>query len=96
MRGDVIDLDERPELADSRAHRVVEVDSTLARVSHALGELPPEQREVLLLVGVGEHSYREAAEELGVPVGTVMSRLARARLRLCALVDGSATPVKGG
>jgi RNA polymerase sigma factor (sigma-70 family) len=48
----------------------------------AFRELPEEQRSVLLLVGVEDLSYREAARTLGVPVGTVMSRLSRARERL--------------
>lgn len=86
LRGDPVDPAELPQLADTQAHRLPELNSTLDRVLAALGELPPEQREVMLLVGVGEHSYREAAEQLGLPVGTVMSRLARARLRLHALV----------
>jgi RNA polymerase sigma-70 factor (ECF subfamily) len=44
-----------------------------------LALLPAEQREVLLLVGVEELSYAEAAQVLGIPVGTVMSRLSRGR-----------------
>jgi RNA polymerase sigma-70 factor (ECF subfamily) len=51
-------------------------------VSQAIDALPEEFRDVLLLVCVEEFSYREAAEILGIPIGTVMSRLARARLRL--------------
>jgi RNA polymerase sigma-70 factor (ECF subfamily) len=54
----------------------------LAEVQRIIGALPPEQREVLLLVCVEDLAYREAAEILGVPIGTVMSRLARARKRL--------------
>lgn len=45
----------------------------------ALGQLPAAQREVLLLVGLEQFGYAEAAQVLGVPLGTVMSRLARAR-----------------
>lgn len=48
----------------------------------AFRALPEEQRAVLRLVGVEDLSYREAARTLGVPVGTVMSRLSRARDRL--------------
>jgi RNA polymerase sigma-70 factor (ECF subfamily) len=45
----------------------------------ALMKLPEEQREVLALIGVEAFSYKDAAEMLGIPVGTVMSRLGRAR-----------------
>jgi RNA polymerase sigma-70 factor, ECF subfamily len=50
--------------------------------------LPEEQRSVLLLVGVEELSYAEAAAVLGAPQGTVMSRLSRARERLRRMMDG--------
>jgi RNA polymerase sigma-70 factor (ECF subfamily) len=48
----------------------------------AFAALPEEQRTVLLLVGVEDLSYQEAAQVLGVPIGTVMSRLSRGRERL--------------
>ena len=48
----------------------------------AIGRLPAEQRELLLLVCVEELTYRDAAEVLDLPIGTVMSRLARARRKL--------------
>jgi RNA polymerase sigma-70 factor (ECF subfamily) len=48
----------------------------------AFSTLPQEQQAVLLLVGVEELSYEEAARVLGVPIGTIMSRLSRARERL--------------
>lgn len=54
----------------------------LAEVQQIIEAMPSEQREVLLLVCVEDLAYREAAEVLGVPIGTVMSRLARARKRL--------------
>lgn len=56
----------------------------------ALRCLPAEQREVLLLVGLEQLSYAEASQALGVPLGTVMSRLSRARERLHALMSGAA------
>jgi RNA polymerase sigma-70 factor (ECF subfamily) len=56
----------------------------------ALARLPAEQREVLLLVGLEELSYQEAATVLGVPIGTVMSRLSRGRERLRRLMAGEA------
>ena len=54
----------------------------------ALRQLPDEQREVLLLVALEDLSYAEIASALGIPVGTVMSRLARGRERLRLLMDG--------
>jgi RNA polymerase sigma-70 factor (ECF subfamily) len=50
-----------------------------AEIGEALNRLPAQQREILLLIGLEEMSYREAAEITGVPIGTVMSRLSRAR-----------------
>ncbi|MBS7806506.1 RNA polymerase sigma factor [Variovorax sp. PCZ-1] len=54
----------------------------LQHINAAIEQLPAEQREVLLLVCVEELSYQEAADVLGLPLGTVMSRLSRARLKL--------------
>ncbi|QIB36093.1 RNA polymerase sigma factor [Ancylobacter pratisalsi] len=54
---------------------------------NALAQLPDEQRTVLLLVTVEELSYANAAQVLGVPIGTVMSRLSRARERLAKLMS---------
>ena len=54
----------------------------------ALGALSVEHRQVLLLVSLEGLSYREVAEVLDIPIGTVMSRLARARERLRSLLDG--------
>jgi RNA polymerase sigma-70 factor (ECF subfamily) len=54
----------------------------------ALGHLSPEQREVILLVGLEQFSYAETARVLGLPLGTVMSRLSRARERLREIMEG--------
>ena len=54
----------------------------------ALSRVPEEQREVLLLVGLEQMTYEEAAGVLDIPIGTVMSRLSRARERLRALMAG--------
>lgn len=59
-------------------------------LDRALQQLPPEQREVLLLVAVEGLSYTEAAAALDTPIGTIMSRLARARERLRGVLDGQA------
>ena len=50
-------------------------------------ELPEAQRETVLLVYVEGYAYREAAEMLDIPIGTVMSRLAAARKSLSVLVQ---------
>jgi RNA polymerase sigma-70 factor, ECF subfamily len=71
-------------------------DEVLARLSgtaivSALGDLAPSFREVVVLVDVGDFSYADAAEILGIPIGTVMSRLYRGRRALKrALADSAA------
>jgi RNA polymerase sigma-70 factor (ECF subfamily) len=60
---------------------------TVARVRAALEQLPADYREVLLLREIEGLSYKEIAEVLSVPMGTVMSRLARARERLMAVLN---------
>ena len=62
--------------------RRVEARLALAEVRRAVEHLSPDQRAALLLVTVDGLSYREAAEVAQVPVGTIMSRLARARIAL--------------
>jgi RNA polymerase sigma-70 factor (ECF subfamily) len=74
------DLESRPTQSDALEVR---------DLAGALQKLSPEQREVLLLVALEELSYEEAAKALGVPIGTVMSRLSRARERLRALLAGT-------
>ena len=63
---------------------VVDGRFALAAVRQAMFELPEEQRSVLVLVCVDGLTYREAAETLDIPIGTVMSRISRARLDLHA------------
>lgn len=59
----------------------------------ALDHLPEEQKSLLLLVGVEDLSYAEAAEVLGIPLGTAMSRLARGRKRLREIVETGRLPL---
>ncbi len=61
-------------------------------LSRALEQLSAEQREVVLLVGLEQMTYEEVARIVGVPLGTVMSRLHRGRERLRSLYDGEAPP----
>jgi RNA polymerase sigma-70 factor (ECF subfamily) len=67
----------------SQEHRV-----QLGELMAAIGALPQEQRSVLLLVSVEDLSYAEAAKALDIPIGTIMSRLARGRERLQRALDG--------
>ena len=57
-----------------------------------MGKLQPEQREVLILICASGLSYEEAAESLGCSIGTIKSRLWRARARMSALVLGEDAP----
>jgi RNA polymerase sigma-70 factor (ECF subfamily) len=60
----------------------------LRDLASALGHLPDEQREVLLLVALEEMSYADIAATLDIPIGTVMSRLSRGRERLRSIMEG--------
>lgn len=57
-------------------------------LERALGALPADQREVLLMAAVEDLSYQEIARIIDIPAGTVMSRLSRARRRLRAIMEG--------
>jgi RNA polymerase sigma-70 factor, ECF subfamily len=83
---------EAPEsrLGSDEAVRRVEARLALGEVRRAVDRLPPDQRAALLLVTVEGLSYREAAEVAQVPVGTIMSRLARARIALQAQLEAGA------
>lgn len=69
--------------------RLASVDRLEIRdLDAALVRLPGEQREVLLLIALEQLSYEETAKALGIPIGTVMSRLSRARERLRCIMAG--------
>lgn len=70
---------------EGRAARQANAALHLAKVRQAVSELPEDQRSVLALVAIEGFSYREAADVLDIPQGTVMSRLSRARARLASL-----------
>lgn len=87
-----LDPDSMEAPGQDRAHEALSVRD----IERALAALPPEQREVVLLVGLEALSYADTARVIGVPIGTVMSRLSRGRERLRTLIDGAseAAPLK--
>ncbi|MBN9277251.1 MAG: RNA polymerase sigma factor, partial [Hyphomicrobium sp.] len=92
-----------PELAeslpsDARTHEQISARADLALVRAEIARLPEEQREVLALVTVEGLSYQDAADMLGIPIGTIMSRLSRARKKLARAIDEPRTgsgPLQG-
>ena len=85
---DIADFSDHPDLS------VQALDSLSNRdFVRAMAALSIEHRQILLLVGLEELSYRSIADELGIPVGTVMSRLARARERLRGLMQEGASNI---
>lgn len=76
---DLAEIPEREREADGLSMRDLE---------RAIRRLPEEQREVLLLVALEDMSYEEAARALEIPIGTVMSRLSRAREKLRTAMQG--------
>lgn len=94
---DMADVDEVAD--DLRADGTPETDylqsEIVRRVRAAVAELPAGQREVVTLVDLEEFPYAEVATILDIPIGTVMSRLSRARTALKdKLRDGAVTPIK--
>jgi len=77
--------DETPEVpvAPTQGDRLAVLD-----LQAALEQLPVEQREIVLLVALEDMSYAEVATTLGIPIGSVMSRLSRGRERLRGLMEG--------
>jgi len=81
----VVDDDARPtEVVDPLAERTVEASADRLSLDAALAALPEDFRVAVVLRDVGDLDYAEIAEALGVPVGTVKSRIARGRSQLAA------------
>jgi RNA polymerase sigma-70 factor (ECF subfamily) len=79
VRGEQANVDDIAELEGSDGRTVMENRLTLASVFTAMEKLPNDQQVLVALVCVDGLSYKEAAETLQLPIGTVMSRLSRAR-----------------
>ena len=86
-------LDDAPDAAATDGERVAMDRLLFDQVNRSMASLPDEQRLVLSLVAVEGYSYKEAAKLLDIPIGTVMSRLSRARL---ALADQISAPHGAG
>lgn len=84
---DVESVDNKPQEISVRASQSDALE--VRDLDRALAMLPLDQREVLLLITLEELSYEEAATALDIPIGTVMSRLSRAREKLRTLLAGS-------
>ncbi len=84
-------FDEKYDCGDAvkNEYNKIEARMLLENVKQAMVQLSENDRAVLALVCVDGMSYREAADTLAVPIGTVMSRLARARIKLTKLVYGN-------
>ena len=87
LAAESLDPDAGMDVEDSGAR--ADTLAQLNALNSALQRLPDEHREVLLLVTLEGFSYDEAAHTLGLPIGTVMSRLARARGKLAVLLEGN-------
>lgn len=81
------DLETTAPLAGEDGREITESRIYLAQVRRIMDTLPEDQRSVLMLVCVEGLSYRDTAQALDIPEGTVMSRLSRGRLALAAALD---------
>ena len=88
-RPDELELDER---IHSTANNEQELSQSVTELDRGLATLNQKQREVLLLVSLEGLSYEEVATVLSIPLGTVMSRLFRARERMRNWLDGENVP----
>ncbi|MEQ1717530.1 MAG: RNA polymerase sigma factor [Hyphomicrobium sp.] len=96
VRGESVEIDTVHHLSGEDGRKVTENRLVLSDLNEAMTKLPAEQRVVVGLVCVEGLSYAEAAATLEVPVGTIMSRLSRARRALFIATHGEApdTPRK--
>lgn len=85
-------IDDSSTLAGTDGRDVTDARLTLDRVWLEMGRLPEEQQQVLRLVCVDNMSYKDVADQLQIPIGTVMSRLSRARTSLNRALQSSPYP----
>ncbi len=87
---ETVELDEDTPVPSYNAPQMQYLE--IGDMQSALAMLPADQREILLLVALEEMTYEEISSTLRIPLGTVMSRLSRARERLRLLMEGKASP----
>lgn len=92
VRGDQIAFDEHESVGAVDGQKISDDRLTLADVDRAITGLPPELRVLVCLVCVDGRTYQETANIVGAPIGTVMSRLARARRKLHEQFGGAPLP----
>jgi RNA polymerase sigma factor (sigma-70 family) len=81
--------EEEAEIVGHDPRESLDASLELKRAMSAMERLPDEQREVVALIVVEGFGYREASEMLGLPIGTVSSRLVRGRTALLAMLSGA-------
>ena len=86
-------LDGHEDLRATDGAAAMEAKLTLDEVRAAFGRLPPDRQRALFLVTIEGYSYKEAAEILDVPIGTVISRIARGRAALAEPVPAAINPI---
>lgn len=87
---------ESPELTEEQfvdGNKIIYNQITLDQVNIAMDKLPEDQRSILALIAVQGMSYKEVSETLSIPMGTVMSRLARARIALSQYLNTTAAEI---
>lgn len=89
-RSETFVAEEEGALVGEADDRRIEARVELGNVDRAMAALPPEQREVIALILVEGLAYREAAELLGLPMGTITSRLVRGRQALLEMLGEAA------
>ena len=86
-------IDDLDDSATPSVPALQEQNMSVALITTALDHLPAQQREILVMISLEELSYKEASEIIGVPIGTVMSRLSRARQTMQKLLEERGTTV---
>ncbi len=87
VRGNTENIENLSDSMKDHTQADMETTQLLNEVKNKMRELPEEQHVVLVLVAIEGYSYKETAEMLSVPIGTVMSRLSRARTTLVKTFD---------